>query len=147
VKAGSDQPFADPQGRKWAADKGFDGGDTVARDGDLKILNTDMPAFYRNEHFDMTAWNTDLPNGKYTVKLYFCETYEDITGPGQRVFSVNVMGQQLKNLDVFKEAGGADKPLIKTFDNVMVTDGHLKITFDAGVQSPQVNGIEIIPSP
>ncbi len=147
IKAGSDQPFVDPQGHRWEADKGFDGGDTVARDDDLKILNTDMPAFYRNEHFDMTSWSTDLPNGKYTVKLYFCETFDDISGAGQRVFSVDVAGQaKLKDFDVYQAAGGADKPLIKEFDNIAVTDGKLKITFDAGVQSPQINGIEIIPA-
>jgi hypothetical protein len=146
IKAGATQPFVDPQGHQWAADTGFADGDTVARDDDLKILNTDMPAFYRNEHFDMTTWSTDLPNGNYTVKLYFCETYDDITDAGQRVFNVDVVGQKLKDFDVFKEAGGADKPLIKIFQNVPVTTGHLTINFQANVQSPQINGIEIIPN-
>jgi hypothetical protein len=93
----------------------------------------------------MTGWSGDVPNGTYTVKLYFCETFEDITAEGQRVFNVKVGDQELKNFDIFKEAGGADKPLIKTFKNVVVTDGKLKITFEAGEQSPEINGIEIIP--
>lgn len=145
IKAGTDKPFTDPQGHVWQADKGFIGGDTTDRDASLKILNTDMPEFYHSEHYDMTGWSADVPNGTYTVKLYFCETFEDVTDAGQRVFNVKVAGPPLKDLDIFKQAGGADKPLIKTFDNVVVTDGKLKITFEANVQSPEINGIEIIP--
>ncbi len=145
VKAGADKPFTDPHGNVWQADKGFEGGDTTARDADLKIENTDMPAFYHSEHYDMTGWSGDVPNGTYTVKLYFCETFDEITAAGQRVFNVKIGDQEIKNLDIFKEAGGANKPLIKTIDNVTVTDGKLKIEFVAGVQSPEINGIEIIP--
>ncbi|MGD0387769.1 MAG: malectin [Tepidisphaeraceae bacterium] len=145
IKAGSDKPFTDPHGHVWQADKGFDAGETVDRDADLKIDHTDMPDFYRNEHYDMTKWTGDVPNGTYTVKLYFCETYEGITDVGQRVFNVKIGDQQLKDFDIFKEAGGADRPIIKTFDNVTVADGKLTITFEAGEQSPEINGIEIIP--
>ncbi len=145
VKAGSDKPFTDPHGHVWQADKGFDGGDTAERDATLKISNTDMPAFYRTEHYDMTGWSGDVPNGTYTLKLYFCETYDGVTDAGQRVFNVKVGDQAIKNLDIFKEAGGPQKPLIKTIETVVVTDGKLKIAFDAQQQSPEINGIEIIP--
>ena len=47
---------------------------------------------YRTEHYDMTSFSENVPNGKYTVKLHFAETYEDITGAGERVFSFNVGG-------------------------------------------------------
>ncbi len=147
IKAGNDKPFTDPHGHVWQADKGFDGGDTTDRDSTLKIENTDMPDFYRHEHFDMTGWSGDVPNGTYTVKLYFCETYDGITDAGQRVFNVKVddSKDELKNFDIYKEAGGPNKPLIKTFKDITVTDGKLKITFEAGEQSPEINGIEIIP--
>jgi hypothetical protein len=145
IKAGADKPFTDPQGHVWKADTGFDGGDTVSRDPGLKIDGTDMPDFYRSEHYDMTGWSGDVPNGTYTVKLYFCETYEGITGAGQRVFDVSVGDQKLKDFDVFKVAGGPQKPVVKTIENVPVTNGKLTITFGSNVQSPQINGIEIIP--
>ncbi len=145
IKAGMDKPFTDPHGHVWQADKGFDGGDTTDRDASQKIENTDMPDFYRHEHYDMTGWSGDVPSGTYTVKLYFCETYDGVTDAGQRVFNVKVGNQDLKNFDIYKEAGGANKPVIKTFKDVKVTDGKLKITFEAGEQSPEINGIEIIP--
>jgi hypothetical protein len=145
IKAGADKPFTDPHGHVWQADTGFEGGDTTSRDADLKIENTDMPDFYRSEHYDMTKWSGSVPNGTYTVKLYFCETYEGITDAGQRIFSVKVGDQEVKDLDIFKQAGGAQKPIIKTFENIPVTDGKLTITFESNVQSPEINGIEIIP--
>jgi hypothetical protein len=145
IKAGSDKPFTDPHGHVWQADKGFDGGDTVDRDENLKIEKTDMPAFYRNEHYGMASWKGDVPDGTYTVKLYFCETYEGITDAGQRVFSVKVGDQEVKDFDIFKEAGGMGKPVIKTFENVKPTDGKITITFTTGTENPEINGIEIIP--
>jgi len=145
MKAGIDHPFKDPQGRVWQKQSGFADGDDVAREPDLKIEKTDMPDFYRTEHYDMTSWSTDLPNGAYTVNLYFCETFDGIAAAGDRVFDVKLGDQQLKNFDIYKEAGGPYKPLTKTFDDVKVTNGKLKIDFTAKAQSPCINGIEIIP--
>jgi len=55
-----------------------------------------------------------------------------------------VEDQEIKELDVFKEAGGSAKALIKTVP-VTVNDGKLDISFTFGEQNPQINGIEIIP--
>jgi len=145
MKAGQDTPFKDPQGRVWAAQKGFADGDDVERDAELKIEKTDMPAINRTEHYDMSAWNVPAPNGTYTVKLYFCETFEGISAAGERVFDVKVGTQQLKNFDIYKEAGGAQKPVIKTFEDVKASDGTLKVEFVAKVQSPCINAIELTP--
>ena len=94
----------------------------------------------------MTAFRRPLPNGKYTVKLHFAETYEGINGPGQRVFSYQVEGQAFKDFDVFKSAGGALRAYVETVA-VEVRDGSLDITFTAQVENPEINGIEIIPMP
>ncbi len=94
----------------------------------------------------MTAFSCPVPNGKYIVKLHFCETYDGITGPGQRVFTFNVMGQEFKDFDVYAKAGGALRAYVVTV-NVEVTNGKLDITFTPNVENPQINGIEIIPNP
>jgi hypothetical protein len=78
------------------------------------------------------------------VKLHFAETFEEIKGPGQRVFSFNVQGQEFKDFDVFAKAGGAQRAYIESV-NVDVTNGKLDITFASNIQSPEINGIEIIP--
>ena len=143
VKAGASAPFTDSQGNVWQADQGFSGGDTIERP-DLSITNTTEPAIYRSEHYSMDSFSTPLANGKYLVKLHFCETYEGITGPGQRVFSFNVQGHEFKDFDVWVKAGGPFTAYVESVP-VEVTDGKLQITFTSNVENPQINGIEIIP--
>jgi len=144
IKAGADKDYVDPQGHLWAKDSGFADGDTVDR-GDIKVENTTMPALYTTEHFGMTAWSKAIPNGKYTIKLHFCETFDGVTDAGQRVFTVKIGDKTLKDIDPFKDAGGALKAVVKTVEGVEVTTGTLKIEFVEGTQSPEINGIEIIP--
>jgi len=86
-----------------------------------------------------------VPNGKYTVKLHFCETYEGITGAGERVFSFNVEGHEFKDFDVFVKAGGVLRAYVETIP-VEVTDGKLDIIFTSNVENPEINGVEIIPA-
>jgi hypothetical protein len=145
IKAGVTTPFTDSAGHVWQAEKGFDGGDITDRDPDLKITNTKDPAMFRSEHFGMNSFTQSLPNGKYIVRLYFAETYEGITGAGQRVFSYSVNGHDFKDFDIFVKAGGADRAYVETVP-VQVTDGKLTVTFTANVENPEINAIEIIPA-
>jgi alcohol dehydrogenase (cytochrome c) len=98
------------------------------------------------ERYSMDSFSYPLPNGKYIVKLHFCETYEDITGPGQRVFTFNVQGHEFKDFDIFVKAGGALRAYIETVP-VEITDGKLLVTFTSQVENPEINGIEILPAP
>lgn len=147
IDAGSDTNYVDSEGNTWLADQGFADGEVITRDADLPVANTKDPALYRTEHYDMTSFSENVPNGKYTVKLHFAETYEGITGPGERVFSFNVGGShEFKDFDIWVKAGGAQRACEVTVDDVDVTDGKLVITFTANVQSPAINGVEIIPA-
>jgi hypothetical protein len=144
IKAGTTISYTDSNGNVWRPDQGFADGETIARTGDLLIANTKDPALYRTERYAMTAFSYKLPNGQYIVKLHFAETFEEITGPGQRVFSFKVQGQEFKDFDVFVRAGGVQRAYIETVD-VNVTNGTLDITFTPKAQNPEINGIEIIP--
>jgi endoglucanase len=145
IDAGASAPFTDSAGNQWLSDQGFSGGDVVERDANLPIANTADPALYRTEHYSMDSFSVKIPNGKYTVKLHFAETYEAITGSGQRVFSFDVNGQKFKDFDVWVKAGGRQTAYVETV-NVDVTDGTLKIVFTSGVDNPEINGIEILPA-
>ena len=144
IKAGVTEPLKDEAGVTWLADQGFADGETTDRPG-IKIANTKTPSVYLSERYSMTKFTQKLPNGKYTVKLHFAETYEGIEGPGQRVFSFSVQGKQFKDFDVWVKAGGPYKPYIETVP-VTVTDGKLEITFTPQVENPEINAIEIIPA-
>lgn len=145
IDAGASAPFTDAAGNQWLPDQGFEGGDVAERDANLPIANTTDAAVYRTEHYSMDSFSVKIPNGKYTVLLHFAETFEDITGPGQRVFSFNVNGQDFKDFDVWVKAGGRQRAYVETV-NVDVTDGTLKIVFTPGVENPEINGIEILPA-
>ncbi len=144
IKAGSTEPFKDSSGNVWQAEQGFDGGDVIGRDASLEIANTKDAGLYRSEHYSMNSFSMAVPNGKYIAKLHFAETFEGITGPGERVFSFNVQGHDFKDFDVYVKAGGSNKAYIETVP-VEVTNGKFTITFTSNLQNPEINAIELVP--
>jgi hypothetical protein len=52
IDAGAEAPLTDSQGVKWAADSGFDGGETVDRP-ELQVTGTKTPELYRTERYSM----------------------------------------------------------------------------------------------
>jgi hypothetical protein len=144
IKAGSTTPFTDSRGNVWQAETGFEGGDVIERDASTEIANTKDPGLYRSEHYGMSSFSCAVPNGKYVAKLYFAETFEGVTGAGQRVFSFNVQGQEFKDFDVFVKAGGVNRAYIETVP-VDVTNDKFTITFTSNIENPQINAIELIP--
>ena len=107
VNAGDPKPYTDKAGNVWQPDKtygkgakyGFDEGDIVDRGTDVKIAGTNDPRIYQTEHYSMTKFTAEVPNGKYTVRLHFAETYDNIDVDGPRVFNVKIEGKDaLKKL-------------------------------------------------
>jgi alpha-N-arabinofuranosidase len=92
----------------------------------------------------MESFSWPVPNGKYVVNLHFAETFDGISGPGERVFSFNVQGHEFKDFDVWAKADGGLRAYVERV-NAEVTNGVLKITFTPKVENPQINAIEIIP--
>jgi alcohol dehydrogenase (cytochrome c) len=145
VKAGRDTAFTDSQGRVWQADIGFSGGDITDRDPGTKIVGAKDPDMFMTEHFGMDSFACRIPNGSYTANLYFAETFDGISGPGDRVFSFNVQGHPFKDFDVWAKAGGAYRPYEVTVP-VEVTNGVFRVDFTSKIENPEINAIEIIPA-
>jgi endoglucanase len=152
VNCAAIEPYTDKAGNLWLADQvmeegkewGVVDGMTVDR-GDLGIIGTDAPKIYETERYSMSAYKFKVPNGKYTVRLHFAETYDGITGDGQRVFSITVNEKTVfEDFDPYKEAGGFQKPVVKTIENLTITNGELAIGFTINIQNPEINGIEIL---
>jgi hypothetical protein len=144
IDAGATKEWKDSAGNVWLADTGFKDGETVERDASMNIAGTSDSAIYRTERYSMTAFSHPVPNGTYTVKLHFAETSGAIGAVGERIFSVNVEGIQINDLDVWAKAGAKEKAYVHPVD-VEVTDGKLDISFAAKTQNPEINGIEILP--
>lgn len=133
--------YTDTSGNVWQADTGFIDGQT-GNLGNIPIANTSDPRIYQTERFKLTGYALAVANGTYTVRLHFAENF--YTTPGKRIFSINVEGTPITNLDVFAEAGAAHTALIKTA-NVTVSDHQLNLGFTASVGETMIDGIEVIP--
>ncbi len=140
IESGADSSYTDTKGYVWQADTGAADG-RKGDFGNISIANTSDPRIYQTEHYDLTSYAFPVANGNYTVRLHFAENFN--TAAGQRIFSVNVEGTPINNIDVFAEAGGAHIALIKTV-SVVVTDGQLNLGFSASVGQTMINGIEIV---
>ncbi len=137
-------------GETFVDDIYFNTGNTLDRP------QTGLPEPYRSFRFSRSqqmSYNIPVPDGEYTVNLYFAELWFGATGGGSggvgsRVFDVNIENILAEdNLDVFAEVG-ADAMLMKAY-TVTVTDGMLNIDFDSraevgGERHPIVNAIEIL---
>ena len=79
----------------------------------------------------------------YTVRLVFAEI--DGLGAGQRDFDVAIQGKTvLRDFDVAREAGGADRVVLKEFEDVFVRD-HLRIRLTAKAgRNPILSGVQVI---
>jgi outer membrane protein assembly factor BamB len=151
VPSGSDGGSAGPGGRPGGfggapggADRGRGRPGGRGRGSATEVTGTKDPSLFISEHFAMRAFSCKLPNGKYLAKLYFAETYEGITGPGQRVFSYNVQGHEFKDFDIWVKAGGPKRAYIETVP-VEVANGEFRIVFTPKVENPAIKAIEIIP--
>lgn len=144
INAGSYASYTDSKGNTWQSEQGFSGGAVIDRDPGTEISGTQDPKLFLTEHYAMDAFSVELPNGRYTVKLHFAETFDGIYGAGDRVFSFNVQGHEFKDFDIWGKAGGPNRAYLETVE-VEVTDGRLQINFTPQVENPAINAIEIIP--
>lgn len=154
VACGSESPFEDARGCLWqppqpwidgAMPWGYIGG---ARSNlpAVRIQGADNQRLYQNDWHLMSGFRFHVANGRYKVRLHFAETWFDRIG--ERLFDVRIQNQPaLTALDVFKEAGGKHRALVKEF-SASVKDGVLAVDFSpaqgAPMHAPMINGIEAI---
>jgi hypothetical protein len=137
-------------GVTWlAGDSFFPDGETIERAGIAIVTGPDTgPAvIYQAERYSMTKFNYGpVPNGDYTVKLHFCETFEGVTAAGMRVFGYSAPGggPPVTDFDVFATAGGGLKPVVKSIP-VTVTNQTVEVDFTTQSENPQINAVEIFP--
>ena len=81
--------------------------------------------------------------GTYTVRLHFAELNK--FAANERLFDVQLEGSTvLSNFDVWTEAGGADKAIVREF-TVPISDGVVNIDFLKRVENAKISAIEIVP--
>ncbi|XP_040963984.1 probable LRR receptor-like serine/threonine-protein kinase At1g56140 [Gossypium hirsutum] len=131
-----------------------------------QVKGTNTPALYltsRISPVSLRYYGLGLENGPYTINLFFAETaYPDRSTQswkslGRRVFDIYIQGGlQVKDFDISKEAGGAEKAITRRFIS-NVTDNHLEIHLlwtgkgtccvpELGYYGPSISAISVVPN-
>ena len=153
VNCGATESYTDAKGNIWCPDQmmatskkwGCAYGMSVDR-GSLNITGVAAPKVYETECYSMSNYTfTEVPDGKYTVRLHFAETYDGISAVGGRLFDITINGKTIAtDYDPYKLGGGPNKPSVKECKGVEVSGGKIVIGFEENIQNPEINGIEII---
>ncbi|GAQ79894.1 hypothetical protein KFL_000400380 [Klebsormidium nitens] len=113
----------------FQADKYYFGTSTKPRQylGFAPPLNVPDGSLYLTERYGLDfQYELNVPNGSYSVELFFAETQFD--QPGARVFSILIQGQiAVADLDIFARVG-MNQSLIIT-QPAVVSNGLLSIAF------------------
>ena len=135
----------------WNDDDGFVTGITGvtqitgAVDTSDASLPTGTPAqLFQSERFGVQSWSFSLAPGNYEVRLYFAEIFH--SEAGRRRFNATIEGiPVLTNYDIFVDAEGARRGVMRPFVVNGFTGGSLNIDFTNGsADQPTVQGIEVI---
>ncbi len=144
--------YVDSLGQTWAADTGYNTGTAKSWPTTLTVAGTTEQTLFRSERYDPAAapelsYTFNVPNGDYLVRLFMAETYPNTSGPGLRVFDVDLQGiRRFEDVDIYSAAGGANQVLVLQSPET-VSGGTLTIDFHHQVENPKVNAIEIVPAP
>lgn len=117
---------------------------------DTSAANAGPEAIYRSERYGANfAYVYDVPKeGRYLVRLHFAEVFDNRAG--MRVEDIQINDKTvLKGFDIFKEAGGLDKAVVREFKDITPNqDGKIVIRIMAAKNSPDQNakicGLEIL---
>ena len=127
----------------WLADTGYSGGTAKSTTSAIANATNAPQAMYQTRRYapTLTYAFPDVPDGTYTIRLHFAELYYGAAG--RRRFNVAIEGLvRLTNFDIYQAAGGKNRAVVRTFENVSVSGG-LQIQGVASVDGAQFNGIEI----
>jgi len=131
--------YVEPNGTIWKKDKGFKKGSWGHEGGENKDHGEVTIPLIKHYRQKMKSYKFTVPNGKYKVRLIFAELHK---GTGQRVFSMDVEGKPIRNLDVISHSRSFFKPYPIDLA-VEVTDGVLDIEFTKQKDEPFISAISV----
>jgi hypothetical protein len=144
-----DRGLTDRDGRYWEPDRYSRGGQLVVRSD--PVSRTSNPELYRGERFGNLSYAIPVAPGRYRVNLYFAETWFGPNKPGHggagsRLFDILCNGVALvRNFDIYKEAGGSDRGLVRSFQNLQPNaQGKLVISLAPVRNYACLNALEVL---
>lgn len=106
-----------------------------------EIAETEDDRLYQSCRYNLAGYRIELPSGRYRVTLKFCEPHFD--DPEMRVCDVKLQGRVvIEKLDILARVGKF-AALDYTFDDVVVSDGRLKLDIVHRESLPCISGIVV----
>jgi Malectin domain len=148
-----DLSFTDHEGNVWSPDNYYIGGRLATHK--QAVTGTPDPDLYGGERYGHFSYAIPVPPGKYTVTLYFAETWfrpdsdgQDHGGAGDRIFDVYCNGTTLlKDLDVFAKAGPF-RAMTRAYHGIRPNgQGKILLTFSPTKNYAAVKAIQIVDEP
>ena len=148
INCGASEALTDRKGNLWLPDQNYAGFNAYGNEyanfaarGGITVRNTEVPEIFTTEAWgSQIFYQIPLPKGKYTVTVYFAETYPPNKENG-REFDLSVGGKTKKALNPVVLGGGFLSAASATWINIGVRRGPLVIRASG---NPAINGIEII---
>jgi hypothetical protein len=140
--------YVDHTGRLWGSDQYAIGGvlDTHQKTSEDKA----DPHLFDGERFGHFTYQIPVAPGRYTVTLHFTEGFYGtvMTPPGDgpgRLFDLYSNGEALlRNFDIYRKAGGPNKPVTETFRGIQPNAaGLIVLSFVPIKNYACVNAIEV----
>jgi hypothetical protein len=133
--------YTDQAGNRWGPDNFYIGGELFA--AGAPVTGTDDADLYKVARMGNFHYAIPVPPGRYSLTLYFAETW--FHNPGERVFDVSCNGVMLiHRLDILQEAGFSHI-LKKTFHGLEPNgQGKLLISFSPIVNYANVRALEVV---
>jgi hypothetical protein len=145
-----DHGYTDKNGHYWEPDRYVRGGQLVVRHE--TVSGSPDPDLYRGERFGNITYTIPVADGRYTITLYFAETWFGPgkagggSGAGSRIFDILCNGVAVKrNFDIFKEVGGDDRAMTLSIPDVAANhQGKIVVSLVPATNYASINAIELI---
>jgi hypothetical protein len=144
-----DHGYTDKNGRYWEPDHYARGGVLVMRTEE--VAGAPDPELHRGERYGNITYSLPVAPGRYGVTLRFAEAWFGPGKPagggaGNRLFDIFFNGVALlRNFDIYKEAGGADRAVTRTFHGLEPNhQGKLIISMVPVANYACINAIEVV---
>ncbi|MEO8130339.1 MAG: malectin domain-containing carbohydrate-binding protein, partial [Bryobacteraceae bacterium] len=138
----------DHNGQLWGIDRYFLGG--KQHSDDEIATGTQDPELFSWQRYGNFSYHFPVPPGRYKLRLLFSESYfgpksRGNGGAGSRVFNVYSSGTTLlRDFDVFKAAGGANKAIERVFHGLAPNaQGRIEVVFEPVIQYAFVQAVEL----
>ena len=135
----------------YAADAQFNGGTTATTTSTVDVGAVDAPApqqVYQSARVGDFSYVIGglAPGRPYDVRLDFAEL--SVSDAGQRLFNVSINGATaLNDFDVFAQAGGMNKAIVRDFITRADSEGTIQIVFASVKGGAEVNGVQVTAAP